>query len=450
MQDNHKTATKETIKHYRIPDVMETILRVSNSEGGYRWAVGDSTGWYKTKANGVKFAQPMNQQNYKILTHDHRTLYSTLSFFDTEIFENDFGAWEKQEATFKSKGYVRAFTFGIDIDTRDPVNGHGANIREPQVKEAVEAMAKFFIEKLRAHAPNSVYALFSGGGIYVFVYHGVLGDYLRKFVMSKDYPKFVDNLAGALNVLIDELSAEFYKQFPQYEPYVKADSLNNAKRVFKTIFSVHKKHPYAVFPLDIENIKIDFEAAVLPLKPEVLEAGKEWYTKYDEDNRFLIFLKPYLENVREIMLKRMQAATAANSGVHVSKNRFTYSEYPPCVKNILGRARGGNGATRALAFLAAFFGQIGEPEEEAKAIWYELAGRWGASTANVFDSWYQKMNCPSCMTLRTPGAGYPHIDLVNMGACKPDMKCCSVNYASPVYYVDKELYIEKLKRDLCA
>jgi len=446
MQDNHKTATKETIKHYRIPDVMETILRVSNSEGGYRWAVGDSTGWYKTKANGAKFAQPMNQQNYKILTHDHRTLYSTLSFFDTEIFENDFGAWEKQEATFKSKGYVRAFTFGIDIDTRDPVNGHGANIREPQVKEAVEAMAKFFIEKLRAHAPNSVYALFSGGGIYVFVHHGVLGDYLRKFVMSKDYPKFVDNLAGALNVLIDELSAEFYKQFPQYEPYVKADSLNNAKRVFKTIFSVHKKHPYAVFPLDIENIKIDFEAAVLPLKPEVLEAGKEWYTKYDEDNRFLIFLKPYLENVREIMLKRMQAATAANGGVHVSKNRFTYSEYPPCVKNILRRARGGNGATRALAFLAAFFGQIGEPEEEAKAIWYELAGRWGASTANVFDSWYQKMNCPSCMTLRTSGAGYPHIDLVNMGACKPDMKCCSVNYSSPVYYVDKELYFSRIPR----
>ena len=46
MHDNHKTATKETIKHYRVPDVMETILRVSNSDGGYRWAVGDSTGWY--------------------------------------------------------------------------------------------------------------------------------------------------------------------------------------------------------------------------------------------------------------------------------------------------------------------------------------------------------------------------------------------------------------------
>ena len=101
-----------------------------------------------------------------------------------------------------------------------------------------------------------------------------------------------------------------------------------------------------------------------------------------------------------------------------------------------------------VSFLAAFFGQIGEPEEEAKAVWYELAGKWGAATTNVFDSWYKKMNCPSCMTLRTPGAGNPHIDIVNMEACKPDMKCCSVNYTSPVYYVDKELYIEKLKRDL--
>jgi hypothetical protein len=447
---DYKTATKETIMHYRTPEVMETILRVSNSAGVYRWAVGDSMGWYKTKANGAKFAQPMSQQNYKVLTHDHRTLYSTLSFFDTDIFEKDFRAWERQEATLKSKRYVRAFTFGIDIDTKDPVNGHGVNIKEPQVKEAVEAMAKFFIEKLRAHAPNSVYALFSGGGIYVFVHHGVFKDFLRRFALSNDYHKYVDNLTGALNILIDELSADFYRQFPQHEPYVKADSLNNAKRVFKTIFSVHKKHPYAVIPLDIGNIKIDFEKATIPLKPDVLKAGKEWYTEYDDDNLFLIFMKTYMENVRELMLKRMQAATAANGGVQVSKNRFTTLEYPPCVKNILGRARGGNGATRALAFMAAFFGQIGEPEEEAKAIWYELAGKWGAATANVFDSWYQKMNCPSCMTLRTLGAGYPHIDLVNMGACKPDIKCCSVNYTSPVYYVDKELYIEKLKRDLCA
>lgn len=445
---DHKTATKETIKHYRTPEVMETILRVSNSNGFYRWAVGDSTGWYKTKANGAKFAQAMTPQNYKLLTHDHKTLYSTLSFYDTEIFETDFNAWEKQEATLKSKGYVRAFTFGIDIDTKDPVNGHGANIRTPEVKEAVEAMAKFFIEKLRAHAPNSVYSLFSGGGIYVFVHHGVFKEFLRKFAFSNDYYKYVNNLTGALNVLIDELSAAFYREYPEHEPYVKADSLNNAKRVFKTVFSIHKKHPYAVIPLDIDNIKIDFENAIIPLKPAILEAGKKWYTEYDDDNQFLKFMVPYLENVREIMLKRMQAATAASGGVYVSKNSFTPAEYPPCVKNILERESGGNGATRALAFLAAFFGQIGKPEEEAKAIWYELAEKWGASTANVFDSWYQKMNCPSCMTLKTPGAGYPHIDLVNMGACTPDMKCCSVNYTSPVYYVDKELYIEKLKRDL--
>src|SRR5664280_2508388 len=121
---DYKTATKETIMHYRTPEVMETILRVSNSAGVYRWAVGDSMGWYKTKANGAKFAQPMSQQNYKVLTHDHRTLYSTLSFFDTDIFEKDFRAWERQEATLKSKRYVRVFTFGIDIDTKDPVNGH--------------------------------------------------------------------------------------------------------------------------------------------------------------------------------------------------------------------------------------------------------------------------------------------------------------------------------------
>lgn len=445
-----KTATKDTVMHYRTPEVMETILRVSKDSDLLRWAVGDSQGWYKYKKNNRKYAQPLDEQTYKVITHYSRTLHNTLSFFNPDIFCKDFGEMSKEEATRESKEHVGAYTFGIDIDTVDPVNGHGANITEPEVKEAIEAMATFFITKLKEHAPNSIYAAFSGGGIYVFVHHGVFKDYFKRIAFSTDYQKFVETLTYAINNLIDKLSTEFDKEYPQYKPYVKADLLNNSKRVFKTIFSIHKKHPYAVIPLDINNIRIDFGKATLPLGDDILEAGKKWYREFDDNNQFLNFLKPYLENTYELLLKKWQMETADSGGVMISKTRHNFSEFPPCVTGILNRAHGGNGATRALAFLAAFLGQAGEPKAESRAIWYKLAERWGASTTNIFDSWYLKMNCPSCNTLRTLGPGYPHIDIVNVKACKPDMRCYSMGCSNPIYYLDKDLYKEKLKRDFFA
>jgi DNA primase large subunit len=171
--------------------------------------------------------------------------------------------------------------------------------------------------------------------------------------------------------------------------------------------------------------------------------------EYDDDNGFLQFFKPYLEEARGNKLKQVQRNTEISGGVEISTGQFKLSNYPPCVKKIMQRQTGGTGATRALAFLASFFGQIGLPEEEAHEIWLEIAERWGASAANVFESWFRRMNCPSCRTLSTPGSGYPRIDLTEMQACKPDMKCHSVRMSSPVYYVDRELYKSKLKRDMC-
>ena len=446
-----KTATKETIEHYMNPEIKNTILRCCiNVESEYvKWFVGDQTGWYY-KRKGKNAAIPAISEGYDLQIQKFRTLHYTLAYYDYDLFTLNFSsADEKTEGKTKSKALVKAYAFGIDIDTVDQENGHGANIHEPAVKEAVESMASFFVSKLKEICPNSIYCLYSGGGIYVLIHHGVFEEYFKNYPEKLEEQKAIDTdiLTDALNKVIMEWQNEFYTQFPQHKKYAKADAINGAKRVFKTIFSIHKKHPYAVIPLDKDNIKIDFEKAKYPLSQEVIKTGESWYTEYDKDNKFLAYLEPYLSKATEDNIRNIYAGES----VLISETEhINFEEYPPCIQNILKMPSCGAGATRALAILAAFFGQIGVPHNTAKALWCELAQRWSAAalTTNVFESWYKKMSCPSCKTIMTPGEGYPSVDLANLGVCKPNSKCYLVKFSSPVYYTDKQLYIEKLKRDL--
>jgi hypothetical protein len=60
------------------------------------------------------------------------------------------------------------------------------------------------------------------------------------------------------------------------------------------------------------------------------------------------------------------------------------------------------------------------------------------------------MHCASCTTLNTYRGGFPHVDIIEIGACKPDSICLQINFSNPIYYTDNEMYIEKLKADFLA
>jgi hypothetical protein len=436
------TATDETRAHYANPIVTETILRVSEIAGARRWAVGDSKGWYRY-FNNEKLANDMSAENYKRLTNDHRTLYGTLSYFSPITYQTDYSRVIGDKAKIFSRSQVKAITFGIDIDSKDPKNGHGANIHDPDVKKAVEAMATFFVEELKTVIPNSLNVLYSGGGIYVMVHHAVLQGFFDDMSCTEGFADSMLNMTDGLNILIDDLSAKFYKESPDCEKYVKADAIVNSKRVFKTIFSVHKKYNYAVIPIDINKIVIDFKKAELPLSTDVIESGRNYYTKHDDGDAFIEFIMPYYTKA-----KVKNSGKQYNEPVMISEGKFSQCDFPPCVLNLMNRGGVGAGATRALAFLAAFFGQVNVSEGEARGLWSRCALNWGAETANVFESWYRNMNCPSCKTLRTAGSGYPRIDIAGLGACQPDMRCHKMNCTNPVCYTDKKQYLAKLKRDL--
>lgn len=447
---NPKTATLATIKHYQTPGVKETIMRLSG-EGNYRrWGKGDEIGWYRY-TGFKKFGYDLTKEpNYISLINTHRTLYWTLNYFDRSIFQIDYNFVTSEESPIISRECTRAYTFGVDIDTIDKVNGHGTNIRDPVVKKAVETMAQYFTNRLRELAPNSVHVLFSGGGIYVMLHHEIFKAYFERFLQGHDnipWERWLDILLNAFNMFILEISKNFEAEYPEFAQYAKADILNNSKRVFKCIFSIHAKHSFAVIPLNPDAIEINFDDVTLPLRSDVIERGRTWYSTYDKDNFCLNHLKPYFEAAKQ-KDNYYTNCKPLDFEHDVSSVPIPYEQWPPCIKNILSLPSCGEGRTRTLAFLAAFLGQVGVAEDDSRDIFFGLASRWGATTSNIFESYYCKMHTPSCIRLRyDDNTGFPRgVSIKKLNVCKPGINCSDV--PSPRYYADKQANLERIKKKI--
>lgn len=443
--------------HYNTPDIIDTIIRISTdgkcSRAGMKFipniyidkktgALKGSMNWYNCSPESCKRGTKINlsnRQNYMNAVVDCRTLYWTLNYFEPEIYEIDFKNVEKSEKTAISRSHTAGYTFGIDIDCE-----HGMNIHNQEVKRALEDMAQFFSDKLRKYTPNSVYCLYSGGGIYVMLHHKVFEPYFEKFRDKEEWDVMLLTLLDAFDYLIGDLRDEFFKLHSEHVEKVKPDQLNNSQRVFKTIYSIHKSLDYAVIPLDPLNIHINFERATIPLSKEVIEEGKSWYNAYDDGREFLNqFLKPYLEksyNHRKKLVTGINYNEIAISSVSIDN----MGQWAPCMRNIYNLQSCSEGRTRALAIFVSFLGQIGIEESQSQLIFDELADRWGAEKSNIFESYFRKMKVPTCARLTSEdNRGFPKgVSIKNLDVCKPDARC--FNVPSPRYYTDREANINRL------
>jgi hypothetical protein len=428
--------TRREIKaHYATPGVRETIMRISTDDGSYRAGNWDFENWYKYP-NGKKIKFCMgNRTDYTNMIMKCRTLYWTLNYFDPQIFCLDYKEIRSDESPAISRRYTVGYTFGIDIDRE-----HGKDIHDPEVKKAVEDFAQYSSDRLSEYVPNSVYCLYSGGGIYVLVHHKAFSQYYNRYLTNPDskysWDKMLSVLGDAFDYLIEDMRDEFFKLHPEHIGKVKPDQLNNSQRVFKTIFSIHKNLDYAVVPLDPEKIKIDFERAKIPLKPEIIEEGKAWYTNYDDGGYFLDrLLKPFLEKAYD----KKESSYRYKSDYRCSPIPVDdIMKWPPCMRNLYSLETCGEGASRALAAFAAFLGQIGIEENQAHMMFDNMADRWGARKENIFDNYFRKMKVPTCKHLiSNDNRGFPKgVSIKRLGVCKPDMRC--LNSSSPYYYVDKK------------
>jgi len=437
---------KQTKQHYLRPEVRNTILRLctdSDTSRSGHWQdteelngeTIDKADWYR-HVNGKKYKYNMSSPiDYTNMVLKHRTIYWTLNFFDKGIFKLDYSAIATNESPVISQKYTVGYSLGIDID-----KGHGTNIHDPDVKKAVEDMGQFFSDFLREYLPNSVYCLYSGGGVYLLIHHKSLQQYYDRYLNSADpvytWEYMFQVLGNAFDMLIESKEKEFFKLHPDHVGKVKADALNNSQRVFKTIYSIHKKLDYAVIPLDPENIIIDFEKAKIPLKNDVLEDGLNWYKNFDDGGYFLVnCLKPYLEEA----IKKKKSITYDSEYRCSSVPLDDIKKWPPCMRNILTLETREDGATRALAGFASFLRQIGIPETQAREMFFSVANRWGTRTSNIFESYYGgKMKTPTCSRLCSDdNTKFPKgVSIKKLGVCVPDQRC--LNSPSPYYYMDKK------------
>lgn len=366
-----------------------------------------------------------------------RGLYWTLNFFDPQIFEFNYENVNREESRLISQQYTVGYTLGIDID-----KGREKDIHDPEVKKALEDMAQFLCDFFREYLPRSVYALYSGGGIYVMLHHKCFDPYFKQYRSEKyDWHNKMQNLTDAFNRLIEDKGAEFFKLHPEHVGKVKVDALNNSQRVFKTIFIIHKRLDYAVILLNPENILIDFAAAKIPLSKEIIDSSNNWYTEFDDGAQFIkTFLVPYMkDDVQEVTRVAGQKYVTQNSGYICSDLPISDMEkWPPCMRNLYALPFCGEGATRALAVFVSFLGQIGIEEHKARAMFDELADRWDARKSNIFESYFGKMKVPTCRRLISDdNRGFPQgVSIKLLNVCKRDLRC--LNSPSPYYYADRK------------
>jgi hypothetical protein len=172
--------------------------------------------------------------------------------------------------------------------------------------------------------------------------------------------------------------------------------------------------PFAVIPLDPNNIKLSFEKASLPLSDEVLQEGAQWYQSFDPSERAALgsLLEDKIEAVRAVTRNRPPGST--DSEISRLEEPLDLTDFVPCMKNIIEKAEDREGRHRVLAVLATYLYQMGWPEDRAFDLWLEVADRCGVES-RIFETTFGLVSCPLCSTMLQDTGGYPHLNLHGMG-----------------------------------
>ena len=414
------SATELTIEHYLRPEVKEGILRYCQGEHGAR-ALNADEHWYRGTDDINHTVALRGPADYTDTIKRGRTLYATLDILEQAVFEQD-SKWDKKasrpETPLGTLAECIAFTLSTDID------GIG-DIRSLAVKQAVEAAAQFHVDYLRERGiEKSVYCLYSGGGIYVHLHHGLFAVDVGNTELTPEARKEqYQILCKAYNRIIGEISQAFFREHPEHIGRVKFDQLNNQKRTFKTIFSLHKRLPYAVIPLDPTAIKISFEKASLPLSDEVLLEGAQWYQSFDPSERAALgpLLEDKIKAIRAVTRDRPAGST--DGEISRLEEPLDLADFAPCMKNIVEKAEDREGRHRVLAILSTYLYQMGWEEDPAFDLWHEVADRCGVES-RIFETTFGRVSCPLCTTLQTGTGGYPSLNFSGMsGFCERDDHC---------------------------
>lgn len=435
-------ATEITSGHYQRPEVKEIILKSCNYNGGFRGLNGDD-GWYTKERNGeVKLRGP---SDYDDTTSRARSLYMTADVFTPSVFSESSrwmkgrGGEGKPEFPIGTRRDLISYTLFADIDAvKDSDGPDGSKLYHEGRIDALESAATFMVGYLKARGiSDSVAVLFSGQGLYVWLHPG-LSDMSSERALEDFDPEKLDYdfkvWMEAFNALLYDIENAFFKEFPDCKGKIKFDKLNNQKRKIKCVLSIHKSLPFAVIPLNKNDIRIDLDAARITLDDglpnETVRSASEWldsWSSSDEERSALVkLLKPYaIKAAKDISRK------VTNSGeIEVSSETVPIDDWCPFYRALLSFP-GGEGAHRVCGALATWLYQAGWNETEAFDLWYPVAARCDVET-RIFYTSYGVICSPGCKTIQKTSAGYPSLGFGGLNLCNPDDKCDNVKW--PMQY----------------
>jgi len=420
------------IKHYQRPEVKKTILRYCQTGDEWRALNRDFSDWYDKdqKSQTAKLIHPSRYDHLLLMNDTYiRSLYATLNVFEPELKDKTQPLIQDENRLPGLGGFEEtlAYTPGVDIDSiKDKV--HGLDITtSPEMKEAVESAGQFFVDWLMEKGiRSSVHVLYSGGGIYVYVHHALCR--ADPAWTREERVEYFTRVTDGFNAIISAISDDFFNVHPEYTGKVKFDAGLNRKRVHKTIFSVHKRLPFAVIPLNREHVKIDFDQAMLPLSDEVLQMGRHWYEEFDLEEKAA--LEKLIDDYHQLKIIKSSSSKLSQWSEVISPEHWC-----PCMKKIWVEEWTGEGRHRALGIFSAFLYQAGYDEETARNMAQQVADRHRISERmDIFSAWYGKMNAPLCRTLQEETNCYPEAGLGGLGYCDESDEICKIvdrpmNYA---------------------
>ena len=391
------TTTKEIREHYLRPEIKETIIRCSTSTNSTRAGNYDFKGWYKYVDDNRQLYD-LKTDYKEIVNKVNRSLYWTLNLFENSVFQQQATTPDEKLGTGKD---TTAYTLGIDIDLKD-----GYDITNPHARLSLEECVKFFYDELGEYLTGNIFAAFSGGGAYLYIHHELFCTPTIKDLDPNDRQDSWAVLRNMFQLLMEDISDHFFEENPDAGKYVKVDYLNNDKRLFKTIFSIHREYDYAVIPLKPPFFQINIEDAQLPLTDDVIEYSHEWY-KYTEDDtgrrELLLKLKDYewtaksLNNINKIEIDGEKAVSQIK--IELSKNTTC-----PVMSAILSEEGWGDGAHRRIVTGTIYLAHLGWSFQEIYDHINHISRNWEkVKGVRTLVKHWMKVQMPSYKTLYGKG-----------------------------------------------
>lgn len=416
-EDKESLKRADIKRHYRREEVRNIIRKYADYKGCHKSGKHDETGLYQYKKNQRRLMDFCNDADYNfIIRNADRVILSTLNYFKTDLF----GQWTPKEdpspGGFPETEY---FSLSVDIDLADDYT-----VNDAKALAALRTAGKFIHQKLNDVTCGKLLAMFSGNGVYIHLHPHLA--YLGDGYTADEKDDLFDELTKAFNLYLQALESELYQEHPQVHGLVKIDAINNKKRYFKTVLSLHRRLPYLVFPINSEN---DFQIPLksIPLSEEDLQEAEglvhdfmtsEITKKARQD--LLEVLRPYSEQIKVSKREYKELdITIPDEAIPIS---IIKSE--PVTAAIMHPDGWSKGNTRRVAYMAAILNLSGWDADSIHEYIEGIASDWNVGAlSHVIDSWIDGMYPPSIPKIYEKGSGYPMMncgDLIMHLPDKPD------------------------------